>query len=110
MAGKRHILPSGYTGIHLHLSGLAGVHPPVWFVDGGDERLMGAFLARNHWNPRNCILQIELWSRGSHRWLLWFTDRLGATRYQFPGRRFFDALSDLPFALPTAVAGIALSF
>ncbi len=31
------------------------------------------------------------------------------TRYQFPGRRLFDALVDLPFALPTAVAGIALT-
>ncbi len=31
------------------------------------------------------------------------------TRYEFPGRRFADALVDLPFALPTAVAGIALS-
>jgi sulfate transport system permease protein len=31
------------------------------------------------------------------------------TRYRFPGRRFADALVDLPFALPTAVAGIALS-
>ena len=30
-------------------------------------------------------------------------------RYQFPGKRLIDALVDLPFALPTAVAGIALS-
>jgi sulfate transport system permease protein len=30
-------------------------------------------------------------------------------RYQFPGRRLVDALVDLPFALPTAVAGIALT-
>ena len=30
-------------------------------------------------------------------------------RYRFPGRRLADALIDLPFALPTAVAGIALS-
>jgi len=30
-------------------------------------------------------------------------------RYQFPGRRLLDALVDLPFALPTAVAGIALT-
>jgi sulfate transport system permease protein len=30
-------------------------------------------------------------------------------RYQFPGRRLLDALIDLPFALPTAVAGIALT-
>lgn len=31
------------------------------------------------------------------------------TRYDFPGRRLFDAIVDIPFALPTAVAGIALS-
>ena len=30
-------------------------------------------------------------------------------RYRFPGRKFVDALVDLPFALPTAVAGIALT-
>jgi sulfate/thiosulfate transport system permease protein len=30
-------------------------------------------------------------------------------RYTFPGRRFMDAMVDLPFALPTAVSGIALT-
>ena len=30
-------------------------------------------------------------------------------RYRFPGKRLIDALIDLPFALPTAVAGIALA-
>jgi len=30
-------------------------------------------------------------------------------RYHFPGKRLVDALVDLPFALPTAVAGIALT-
>ncbi|MDD2668500.1 MULTISPECIES: sulfate ABC transporter permease subunit CysT [Zoogloea] len=30
-------------------------------------------------------------------------------RYSFPGKRLVDALVDLPFALPTAVAGIALT-
>ena len=30
-------------------------------------------------------------------------------RYSFPGRRLLDAVVDLPFALPTAVAGISLS-
>ena len=30
-------------------------------------------------------------------------------RYEFPGRRLVDALIDLPFALPTAVSGIALT-
>lgn len=30
------------------------------------------------------------------------------TRYRFPGRRLLDGLVDLPFALPTAVAGVTL--
>src|SRR5205823_14361469 len=30
-------------------------------------------------------------------------------RYEFPGKRFLDALIDFPFALPTAVAGLTLS-
>lgn len=30
-------------------------------------------------------------------------------RYEFPGRRFVDAMVDFPFALPTAVAGLTLS-
>ncbi|HVZ03956.1 sulfate ABC transporter permease subunit CysT [Hyphomicrobium sp.] len=33
----------------------------------------------------------------------------GLTRYTFPGRKIVDALIDLPFALPTAVAGISLT-
>ena len=31
------------------------------------------------------------------------------TRYRFPGRQLLDAIVDLPFALPTAVAGLALT-
>ncbi len=31
------------------------------------------------------------------------------SRYRFPGRRLLDAMVDLPFALPTAVSGIALT-
>src|SRR5678816_1942268 len=30
-------------------------------------------------------------------------------RYEFPGRKFVDAIIDMPFALPTAVSGIALT-
>ncbi len=37
-------------------------------------------------------------------WLAWIL-----VRYRFPGRRLLDALIDLPFALPTAVAGLTLS-
>ncbi len=32
-----------------------------------------------------------------------------SVRYRFPGKRIFDAMIDLPFALPTEVAGIALT-
>jgi len=38
-----------------------------------------------------------------------FVTAWALTRYRFPGRRVLDALIDLPFALPTAVAGIALT-
>ncbi len=31
------------------------------------------------------------------------------TRYEFPGRKILDAIIDLPFALPTAVAGLTLA-
>lgn len=34
---------------------------------------------------------------------------LALVRYRFPGKKMVDALVDLPFALPTAVAGIALT-
>src|SRR5476649_1837437 len=37
-----------------------------------------------------------------------FTIAWVLARYKFPGKRIADALVDLPFALPTAVAGIAL--
>jgi len=37
-------------------------------------------------------------------WVAWVF-----VRYPFPGKRLFDAMIDLPFALPTAVAGIALT-
>lgn len=30
-------------------------------------------------------------------------------KYRFPGRKFFDSIVDLPFAMPTAVSGIALA-
>ena len=37
-------------------------------------------------------------------WVAWVQ-----VRYTYPGRRYVDALIDLPFALPTSVAGIALA-
>lgn len=41
--------------------------------------------------------------------LLGFVMAWTLVRYPFPGKKIFDALIDLPFALPTAVAGIVLA-
>ncbi len=41
--------------------------------------------------------------------LLGFIVAWTLVRYRFPGRRVIDAIVDLPFALPTAVSGIALT-
>jgi sulfate/thiosulfate transport system permease protein len=41
--------------------------------------------------------------------VLGFVVAWSLVRYQFPGRRLVDAIIDLPFALPTAVSGIALT-
>lgn len=41
--------------------------------------------------------------------LLGFVVAWTLVRYRFPGRKFIDAIVDLPFALPTAVSGIALT-
>ena len=34
---------------------------------------------------------------------------MGLVKYDFPGKRLMDGMIELPFALPTAVAGIALT-
>ncbi len=44
---------------------------------------------------------VAMFARAQNAWVL--------VRYRFPGRRLLDAIVDLPFALPTAVAGIALT-
>ncbi len=57
-------------------------------------------------------LFVSLWTAFAASFVNVFAGLLVAwvlVRYQFPGRRLADALVDLPFALPTAVAGIALS-
>lgn len=42
-------------------------------------------------------------------WIMGLLIAFVLVRYRFPGRRLIDAAIDLPFALPTAVAGIALA-
>src|SRR5690554_6072983 len=51
-----------------------------------------------------CALLAALVNLGAGLLVAWVL-----VRYRFPGRRLLDALVDLPFALPTAVAGISLT-
>ena len=58
------------------------------------------------------LLSIEPWSFpggrvGERR--VRFLVAWSSVRYAFPGKRLIEAIVDLPFALPTAVSGIALS-
>src|SRR5690606_21560633 len=114
MAIKRGVLPGfglslGYTILYLAflvllpLSALvmhaAGLGPSEFWRVATDERAIEAyklsFGASLLAALTNAVFGVLL------AWVL--------VRYSFPGRRLADALVDLPFALPTAVAGIALT-
>ncbi len=70
----------------------------IWAILG-NHRVLAAFrltfLASAVAAAINCVSGLTI------AWLL--------VRYRFPGRRIVDAIVDLPFALPTAVAGVSLS-
>lgn len=51
-----------------------------------------------------CALAATIFNAGFGLLLAWVL-----ARYDFPGRRLLDSIVDLPFALPTAVAGLALT-
>ena len=51
-----------------------------------------------------CALWATLINVALGLWVAWIL-----ARYDFPGRRLLDAIIDLPFALPTAVAGLSLA-
>lgn len=110
---RRHILPGfhltlGFTLLYLTLIVLIPLSTLIWKSSTGgweafwrtvtDERVLGSLklsfgtaLAATLVNGVFGVLTA---------WVL--------ERYRFPGRRVIDAMVDLPFALPTAVAGIAL--
>lgn len=114
MAGKKHILPGyrltlGYTLVYLSVIVLipfSGLFLKAF--SGGWENVIKVML-----EPRAVasyyvsfgISFIAALVNGVFgvmaAWVL--------ARYRFPGRRLLDAIVDLPFALPTAVAGIALT-
>jgi sulfate transport system permease protein len=77
----------------------AGLGPAGWWKIASDERVLRA-LELSFGTALVAALVVSLVG-GLIAWVL--------VRYRFPGRALADALIDLPFALPTAVAGIALT-
>jgi len=77
----------------------AGLGPAGWWAIASDPRVLSA-LKLSFGTALIAAFAISLVGT-LIAWVL--------VRYRFPGRALADALTDLPFALPTAVAGIALT-
>ncbi len=77
----------------------AGLGPAGWWRVLADERVQNAMLL-----SFGTALAAALFNVIAGTLIAWVL-----VRYRFPGRGLADALVDLPFALPTAVAGIALT-
>lgn len=88
------LLPIGALVLHGLNFGLAN----IWQVVGTERVMASLFLSFR------LALLAALFNLVFGVILAWVL-----ARYEFPGRRVVDAIVDLPFALPTAVAGIALT-
>lgn len=77
----------------------AGVGPAAFLAIALDDRVLAALRL-----SFGTAFFAALFNAGFGLLLAWVL-----VRYRFPGRRLLDAAIDLPFALPTAVAGIALT-
>ncbi|WP_295720496.1 sulfate/thiosulfate ABC transporter permease CysT [uncultured Halovibrio sp.] len=84
------------SGLVIHTAGMGWEQ--FWFVVT-DPRVVASFkvtvMAALAASLFNCVFGLLM------AWVL--------VRYEFPGKRLLDAIMDLPFALPTAVAGITLA-
>jgi sulfate transport system permease protein len=111
---NRHVLPGfslslGYTLVYL---GLLGLVPLAACFGKAFSLSPGEFWAAV-WTPRT--IAAYKFSLGASlvsalaSIVLGFVIAWVLVRYEFPGKRVFDALVDLPFALPTAVAGLVYS-
>lgn len=114
MASRRHVLPGFFASLSFTIAYLSAiVLVPLAclvvkaFSDGGAHfwhaistaRVMASY--KLSFGASLAAALVNGFFGLAAAWVL--------TRYRFPGRRFLDALVDLPFALPTAVAGIALT-
>lgn len=113
MAKQKHILPGfkltlGYTVTYLSLIVLIPFAALVWkSQEGGVE----VFISTLTNQQVLAALKLSFWTAFVASLISGFFGLLAAwamERYTFPGKRVLDAMVDLPFALPTAVAGIAL--
>jgi sulfate transport system permease protein len=77
----------------------AGLGPAAWWHLASDPRVVAAM--KLSFGTALAAALIDSLVGALIAWVL--------VRYRFPGRALADALIDLPFALPTAVAGIALT-
>lgn len=114
MRARRHILPGfqitlGFTVAYLSL--LVLIPLAALFAKTLDQS-WSAFW-HSVWNPRVIAsYRLSFGAAFAASLVNGFFGLIAAwslTRYSFAGRKILDALVDLPFALPTAVAGIALT-
>lgn len=112
--GSRRVIPGfgptlGFTLVYLSLVVLiplsavflvaSGLTLDKWLEILTDSRVLGAF--KLSFGGAFIAALFNAFAGVLVAWVL--------VRYRFPGRKFLDAIVDLPFALPTAVAGIALA-
>jgi len=113
MASRKHVLPGyrlslGYTIAYLSVIVLIPFAALAWKTSQGGLEVLTSTLTN-----KQVLASLELSFKASFYAALisGFFGVLTAwamERYSFPGKRILDAMVDLPFALPTAVAGIAL--
>jgi sulfate transport system permease protein len=111
---NRHVLPGfslslGYTMLYLGLLAIV----PLAACFGKALSLSGGEFWAAVWTPRavaayRFTVGVSVASALASI-VLGFTIAWVLVRYEFPLKRLFDALVDLPFALPTAVAGLVYS-
>lgn len=111
---SRHVLPgfrlaAGFTGLYLVLIVLV----PMSALFAQTATLTWSQIAAAVFNPR-ALAAYRLsfgasLAAGVANALFGFVVAWVLVRYRFPGRSLIDALVDLPFALPTAVAGLTLT-
>ena len=114
MSGKRRVLPGfgitlGFTLLYLSLIVLIPLST-VWLktVTLSWSEFWGIVTSARTLAAYRLSLETA-WMAASVNVIAGLLVAWVLVRYRFPGKRFIDGLVDLPFALPTAVAGIALT-